>query len=162
MGTNVPPKTRVVVGEPEADQALDEALPSPVGAERRRRPGARQLRQHLGTVRGEPCCPTREKGRVRRQRQHERQPRQDRFEGRVTGVGGRHADVDVQPADALPARGDPGKADELLVARIGGDLLDAGGEIVRLFMTQPRHAIQHALHLHGVAGIFQDMKVHVD
>src|SRR5439155_18531588 len=54
---------------------------------------------------------------------HERQPGQDRFEGRVTGVGGRHANVDVQPADALPARGDPGKADELLVARVGGDLL---------------------------------------
>src|SRR5206468_10323964 len=43
MRPNVPPETRVVVGEPETDQALDETLPGLIGAERRGRPGAGQL-----------------------------------------------------------------------------------------------------------------------
>src|SRR5262249_36523239 len=126
MGPDVPPKARVVVREPEADQPLDERLPRRVGAEGGGSAGTRKLCQDLRAVRREPGRPPGKVGRVRRDREHEREPGKNRFERPVTGFGARHADVHVQAADALPAGGYTGEADELLVARIGGYLLLLG------------------------------------
>ena len=102
--THVPPDARVVLGDAERDEPLDPRLPLGVRRERRRRAGARQLgehrravRRHAGQLAGEP-------GRVRREREHDRQPRQDRLEAApalLRATASRHA-------RAAPAR--PGAA----------------------------------------------------
>ena len=120
---DVPPEARVAVGEADSDEALDERLPLRVGAEDRRRRSAGQLREHLGPRRGEARLLARQVGRVRRQREHERQPGQDALQRAHALLGAGHAHVDVQPADTLPPGRDAGVLDELAVARVGRDVL---------------------------------------
>src|SRR3546814_5464835 len=58
-----------------------------------------------------------EEGRVRGQREHDRQPRQHALERAHAGVAVRHPDVHVQTGDALTPRHGPGELDELPVHR---------------------------------------------
>ena len=61
-------------------------LPLRVVAERRRRAVPRQVAEHLGADREHPGLAPLEVRRVRREREHERQPRQDRLHARGSSV----------------------------------------------------------------------------
>ena len=126
MRPNVPPEAGVAVREPEPDEALDERLPLRVGAEVRRRSGPGQLGQHLGPVRREAGFLSAEERRVRREREQYRQPGEHPLEREHALLGPGHPDMDVQAADGLPPRRDPGVLDELAVARVWSDLLCGG------------------------------------
>ena len=125
-GPDVPPEPRVVGADAEPHEVVDERLPLLVGRERGRSAAPGQLCEHLGTVRLHAGLLAREIRRVGREREHDRQPRQDAFERVEARLGARHADVDVQAADALPPGRHARVGDELRVARLVGDLLVLG------------------------------------
>src|SRR6266511_2299970 len=121
--TNVPPEARVRARQPGRDHALDEGFPLRVGADRRRGAGARQEAEHLCADGEHPRFLTREVRRVRGEREHERQPGQDRLQHAKAVVRARHPDVDVQTAHALAPSARTRILDELAVALVGRDLL---------------------------------------
>ena len=95
-------------------------------SERRAERRSGKLGQDLGAVRQHPCLLTGEIGRVRRDREHDREPGEDALERVEARVRAGHADVDVEPAHALPPGRDPRVGDELGVPFFVGDLLLLG------------------------------------
>src|SRR4029450_13750873 len=104
MRPNVPPKARVLRRHVEPREQLHEILPLGVGAKRRRRAAPGELREYLGAVRHQPRLLAGHVWRVRRQCEYDREPGQYALERVEACVRARHADMDVEPADSLPAR----------------------------------------------------------
>ena len=126
MRADVPPEHGVVRDEAQPDQPVDERDPLAKVAERRRRAAARELREDLGPVGGEPGLLAGEVRRVGREREHDGQPGERSLEGAEARLRIRHADVDVQPVDPLPPRRDAGIFDEGKVTGLGHDRLLLG------------------------------------
>src|SRR5204862_6642056 len=101
--TDVPPEHRVVARQPGADKAFDERLPLVVLAKPWGRAASRQLREDLGPIGGEPGLAADEVRRVRRDREQDREPGEDRLEAVHAGARARHADVHVQAVYATAA-----------------------------------------------------------
>ena len=131
MRSYVPPEARVVRRETGCRHALDEPLPVGIRLQGRRRTATRKKREHLGANRQHPRLTPFEVRRVRRQRQHEREPGEDCLHDAETRVGVGHSDVDVQAADSLPARSRAGVRNEVAVALGRGDV-ELGGNCGRV------------------------------
>ena len=80
---DVPPVAGRVGRDAELREPLDVRLPARVGAERGRRAAPRQLGEHRRAARHQPRLLAREVRRVRREREHDRQPGQDALERAV-------------------------------------------------------------------------------
>ena len=81
--------------------------PGVPGAVRRRRPSGRHRQQPLRALRPPARVTAVGERRVGRERQQEREPRDHRLEGAQGRVRVGNGDVDVQPADQLPAETSP-------------------------------------------------------
>ena len=93
-----------------------------------------------------PC----EVGRVRRQRDDDRQPRENRLHDAEARVRVRHPYVDVQPADALAPRRRARVGDEVLIALRRRDRLRGGdARRIRARGGDPQAAARSCVHRDG-------------